>query len=200
MTGWALTPDEEEAVSQFTNSAPAEQHRVASAQLISIAEQVSDWDAPTPVKEWRARDVPEHLTWVGGFLGGMGVSLDIPRVDDPEEQVRATVAAVQDLLEGPAADEDVDSPMGRMPLGQVITNFYTFDVIAHAWDLARSQGLDVAFDEDWATGAFHGMSAMGPALEASGQFGTPQPVADDASIQERLIALLGRDPYWSPQD
>lgn len=186
-------------MSQFTDATPAEQHRVASDRLISIAEQVTDWDAPTPVKEWRARDVPEHLTWLAGFLGGMGVALDIPRVDDPAEQVRVQAAAVQALLEGPAAGEDVDSPMGRMPLARVINDFYTFDVIAHGWDLARSQGVDVAFDEDWATGAFHGMSAMGPALHASGQFGTPQPVADDASIQERLIALLGRDPHWRPQ-
>jgi uncharacterized protein (TIGR03086 family) len=192
-------PIEEDAVSQFTDATPAEQHRVASDRLISIAEQVTDWDARTPVKEWRARDVPEHLTWVGGFLSAFGVNLEIPRVDDPAEQVRVQAAAVQGLLEGPAAAEDVDSPMGRMPLAQVINRFYTFDVIAHGWDLARSQGLDVAFDEDWATGAFHGMSAMGPALEASGQFGTPQPVADDASIQDRLIALLGRDPYWRPE-
>jgi hypothetical protein len=40
---------------------------------------------------------------------------------------------------------------------------------------------------------------MGPALEASGQFGPPQPVGDDAPIQQRLIALLGRDPQWSPE-
>ena len=181
-------------MSEFTDATPAERHRVASDRLISIAEQVTDWDAPTPVKEWRARDVPEHLTWVAGFLGGMGVGLDVPRVDDPAEQVRVQALAVQALLDGAAADEAVDSPMGRMPLARVINDFYTFDVIAHGWDLARSQGLDVAFDEDWATGAFHGMSAMGPALHASGQFGTPQPVADDASIQDRLIALLTAGP------
>jgi uncharacterized protein (TIGR03086 family) len=194
-----FAPLEEDAVSHFTDSSPAEQHRVASDRLIAVASQVTDWDAPTPVKEWRARDVPEHLTWVGGFLSGLGVSLDIPRVDDPAEQVRVQAVVIQDLLDSPAAAEDVDSPMGRMPLAEVVNRFYTFDVIAHGWDLARSQGLDVAFDEEWATGAFHGMSAMGPALVASGHYGPPQPVGDDAPIQQRLIALLGRDPQWSPE-
>lgn len=113
-------------MSQFTESSPADQHRVASEQLVAIAEQVSDWDAPTPVREWVARDIPEHLTWLGGFLGGLGVSVDIPHHDDPAAQVRSQV-------------------------------------------------------------------------RASGQFGTPQPVADDAPIQERLMALLGRDPHWSPE-
>lgn len=198
MAGWALTPAKEDAVSQFTDATPAERHRIASARLAEIADRVTDWDARTPVKEWRARAIPEHLTWLGGFLGGMGVSVDIPRVDDPAEQVHVQAAIVQELLEDATADEEVDSPMGRMPLGEVIDSFYTFDVIAHGWDLARSQGEDVAFDEDWATTAFHGMSAMGPALAASGQFGTPQPVAADAPVQERLIALLGRDPHWRP--
>ena len=109
-------------MSHFTESSPADQHRVASDQLVAIADRVSDWDAPTPVREWVARDIPEHLTWLGGFLGGLGVSVDIPRLDDPAAQVCA-----------------------------------------------------------------------------SGQFGTPQPVAGDAPIQERLIALLGRDPHWSPE-
>lgn len=185
-------------MSQFTDATPADRHRVASARLVEIAERVTDWSAPTPVKEWTARAIPEHLTWLGGFLGGMGVGVDIPRVDDAAEQVRVQAAVVQALLEDAAALEQVDSPMGRMPLGEVVDSFYTFDVIVHGWDLARSQGEDVAFDEDWATSAFHGMSAMGPALEASGQFGTPQPVADDAPVQERLIALLGRDPHWRP--
>ena len=70
-------------MSHFTESSPADQHRVASEQLVAIAEQVSDWDAPTPVREWVARDIPEHLTWLGGFLGGLGVSVDIPHHDDP---------------------------------------------------------------------------------------------------------------------
>ncbi|HOT57104.1 MAG TPA: hypothetical protein PL014_08175, partial [Ornithinibacter sp.] len=70
-------------MSQFTESSPADQHRVASDQLVAIADRVSDWDAPTPVREWVARDIPEHLTWLGGFLGGLGVSVDIPHHDDP---------------------------------------------------------------------------------------------------------------------
>ena len=35
-------------------------------------------------------------------------------------------------------------------------------------------------------------------LRSSGQFGTRQPVADDASSEQRLAAFIGRDPYWAP--
>ena len=42
-----------------------------------------------------------------------------------------------------------------------------------------------------------GMQQMAPVIRASGQFGDQQPVADDASAQEKLIAFIGRDPHWS---
>jgi hypothetical protein len=181
-------------VSQFTESSPADQHRVASEQLVAIAEQVSDWDAPTPVREWVARDIPEHLTWLGGFLGGLGVSVDIPHHDDPAAQVRSgQVAGRGAVVPG---DRRADVRRGgagrrraRMGTPQPDADGAGDRLVLHRRTgpaapqprrrLARSQGLEVTFDEDWATGAFHGMSAMGPALHASGQFGTPQPVGED---------------------
>ena len=35
-------------------------------------------------------------------------------------------------------------------------------------------------------------------IRASGQFGQQQPVPDDASVQERFLAFIGRDPRWAP--
>lgn len=185
-------------MSTFTDATPAERHRSAAARLVEIAEQVTDWDAVTPVTEWQARDVVEHLTWISGMLASRGVALDLPHLEDPVAQTRAQADAVQALLDGPAASQVLDSPLGAQPLADLIDRIYTFDVVAHGWDLARSQGQDVTFDEDYAAGALAGMSAMGPALHASGHFGTPQVVADDATTQERLLALIGRDPHWRP--
>jgi uncharacterized protein (TIGR03086 family) len=186
-------------VSHFTHATPAERHRSAAARLLAIAEQATDWDAPTPVKEWRARDIPEHLRWICGMLAGMGVTLELAHPQDPVAQTGVLADGVQALLDGPAAGQVLDSPMGPLPLADVIDRFYTFDVVAHGWDLARSQGREGAFDEDYAANAFAGMSAMGEALHASGHFGTPRPVADDATMQERLLALIGRDPHWRPE-
>ncbi|NHB84556.1 hypothetical protein G7085_07850 [Tessaracoccus sp. HDW20] len=46
-------------------------HAELAARFAAIAEGVTDWDALTPVPEWRARDVVTHLvTWLPGFLGG----------------------------------------------------------------------------------------------------------------------------------
>ena len=185
-------------MSELTEATASERHRILAERFLDVADGVSDWDAPTPVKEWRTRDVVEHLTWLPGMLSGMGVDLQIPQADSSVDQLRAQTARVQEVLDGPEGEQVIDSQMlGMMPLTQVIDLFYNADLSLHAWDLARGSGQDLVLDEDYASANYEGMYGMGPALHASGQFGTPQPVADDAPIQDRLIAYIGRDPAWT---
>ncbi|HLV55581.1 MAG TPA: maleylpyruvate isomerase N-terminal domain-containing protein, partial [Actinotalea caeni] len=69
----------------LTELEPAERHRRVAAGLAAVAAQVTDWDAPSPVPQWRARDVVGHLVeWFPGFLAGGGVTLPAgPGPDDP---------------------------------------------------------------------------------------------------------------------
>ena len=185
-------------MSTLTEATTADRHRMLSDRFLQIADGVQDWDAPTPVKEWKTRDVVEHMGWLPEMLSGMGVTLDVPSADDPVQQLRNQTTAVQELLDGPEADRMIDTQMmGTMPLSQVIDQFYNFDLFAHGWDLAKGSGQEIELDEEYAAGAHQGMSAMGPALHESGQFGQPQPVAEDAPAQDKLLALIGRDPAWS---
>ncbi|MFX0537551.1 maleylpyruvate isomerase family mycothiol-dependent enzyme [Ornithinimicrobium sp. Y1847] len=184
-------------MSELTDLTPAERHRTLASRFLEIADGVDDWDAPTPVKEWTNRDVVAHLTWLPGMLAGMGVELDVPQHDDPVEQLRAQTEVVQERLDGPDGEQMVETGMmGQLSFSQVIDRFYNFDLFAHAWDLAKGSGQEIEVDEDYSAGAHAGMSAMGPALHASGQFGSPQPVADDAPASDRLLALIGRDRDW----
>lgn len=177
----------------------ADRHRILADRFAALIDGVRDWDAPTPVKEWTAGDAVDHLAWLPGMLAGMGVTLDVPAGGDRAQRFGAQTRAVQALLDAPDADRVIDTGMmGELPLSQVIDLFYNFDLYAHAWDLARATGQDTVTDEAYALGALEGMSAMGPSLQASGQFGAPQPVADDAPADERLMAFLGRDPNWRP--
>lgn len=186
-------------MSALTDATPAERHRLLAGRFAALIDGTTDWDARSPVPEWTAAEVVEHLGWLPGLLGQWGVTLDVPEADTPAERFRAQTAAVQAMLDGPDAGRIVETGMfGDLPLAHVIDQFYNFDLYAHAWDLARATGQAVSLEEDYAKGAYEGMSAMGPALHESGQFGTPQPVADDASYADKLIALIGRDPKWEP--
>lgn len=182
----------------------AQQHRDFAAGFTARVRGVTDWDAPTPVPQWRARDVVAHLIdWSTGFLAGGGVVLDggPSPSEDPEAAWAHHAAAVQALLEDPArADAPFEHP--RVPPGQsvgaTLANFYVPDVFMHTWDLARASGQDDRLDTAVVEEMYAGMSAAEDMIRASGQFGQRQPVADDAPVQDRFIALIGRDPHWRP--
>lgn len=164
-----------------------------------VVDGVTDWDAPTPVAEWRARDVVSHLTsWLPGFLQGAGYALVVPDDEDepPAAWARHRVALERLLAEHGA--EPLRHPMTPpgWTLAEGVDRFYTADVFMHTWDLARSSGQDPQLDAQSASELLEGMRAMGPVLRESGQFGQPQEVAGDAPVTDHLMAFIGRNPGW----
>jgi hypothetical protein len=103
----------------------AERHRRIANDFTAQVEQVTDWDAPTPVADWHARDVVEHLVWwLPGLLSGGGVDFPpAPRaVDDPPAAWRGHAATVQALLDDDdrAAAPFAHPHVGVMPAGAAI--------------------------------------------------------------------------------
>ncbi|WP_068255128.1 TIGR03086 family metal-binding protein [Janibacter corallicola] len=176
----------------------------AAATFTDRVRGTSDWDAPTPVPEWRARDVVGHLTtWLPDLLAaGSPVELDpVPSADeDPVAAWTATDAQVRALLEDPASEQVVFSHqyIGQLPLPAMLDQYFTSDVVFHTWDLARATGQDDGLDEDYIAGALEGMAAQEELIRSSGQFGEQQPVPQDASVQERFLSFIGRNPRWAP--
>ena len=182
----------------------AARHRAYADRFATLIAGVTDWTAPSPVKEWTARDVVAHLIdWFPGFLS-MGSDVQLPAgpavCDDPAGAWRVRAEAVQQILDDPATDDRIfhSRMFDDLPLAGAIDQFYTTDIFMHGWDLARASGQDDTLDEATCAEMLAGMEQMAPVIRASGQFGDQQPVADDASAQERLIAFIGRDPNWRP--
>ena len=177
---------------------PAERHRLVALKFGEIADAVSDWDAPSPVLEWTARDVVGHLVeWFPGFLGGGGVTLAVaPGSDDPADLWAAHSAAVQQLFDD--GDREFTHPfVGTHRLGGAVDRFYTPDIFMHSWDLARSADVDPELDPDFAEALPAGMRPLDEMLRSSGQYGRKREVGPDAQAIERLMAFVGRDPSWS---
>ena len=108
--------------------------------------------------------------------------------------------AVQELLDDPSTAETVltNRHLGEVPLPEAVDRFYTNDIFMHTWDLARSAGLDDRLDADSCADMVAEMVPLADVLAASGQYGPPVPVPDDADAQTRLLGLIGRDPFWTP--
>ena len=174
-------------------------HDRIAARFGEVVDAVVDWDAPTPVPEWIARDVVHHLTtWFPEFLAAGGVTIPSGRRDDPVGSWHAQVASVTELLTA-RGDETFTHPQaGTNTLAETAATFYTPDVMMHTWDLARATGQDDRIDEAMSASVLDGLLAASEMIRASGQFGVEQPVSPDADAQTRLMAFVGRDPQWHP--
>jgi uncharacterized protein (TIGR03086 family) len=116
--------------------------------------------------------------------------------DDPVGAWRVQTDAVQALLDdASSAERTYDFPhIGTMSLGQATDMIYTADVFMHRWDLARATGQDETMDPDKCAEMLAGMLPMDDVLRRSGQYGPSVEVADDADVQTKLLAFIGRTP------
>jgi uncharacterized protein (TIGR03086 family) len=163
------------------------------------------WDRRSPCESWNARDVVEHVI---GFhdaliLRPFGLKPDRPR-DDPRRRWQLTFDRLCEAFDCPDLLQRVvevppvgNNPPARRELTTLVPPL-TQDVLVHAWDLARALGADDRLDPSWCALFFEQLPADPDALSASGMFAAPVPIDDDADIQSKLLARLGRDPSWQP--
>ena len=181
---------------------PADEHRRIAGEFTATVEGAAPaaWDQPAPPEGWVARDIVRHLVeWFPAFLqGSTGIELPVgPSVDeDPVGAWRNQTDAVQALLDDPAAaGREYDLPhIGRMTLARAIDTIYTNDVFMHRWDLARATGQDETLDPAKCAEMLEGMLPLDDAMRESGQYGPRVEVPDDADVQTKLLAFIGRTP------
>lgn len=180
-------------------SAESERHARFASDFADVAGQVTDWDAQTPVPEWHAHDVVEHLIdWLPSVLSRWGgVDLAAPEGDDLVVRWQRRAADVQALLDDPeiAAREVTEGPFAGQTLAALVDQIYTADIYPHTWDLAKAAGVAVPIDPEFAAAALPGMRDIEPMLRASGQFGPAHPTTSTDPV-DRLMAFIGRDPEF----
>lgn len=183
-------------------SGPARRHADDAVRITELVESASagDWERPSPVAEWTALDVVDHLVqWPRGFLEGAGIKL--PQLDvgaDPVGAWRQHVADIQAILENPEGRVLSNPEIGDNPVDEAIDQFYTSDIWMHSWDLARALGREPDLGRERCAAALAGMEPLERMMRESGHFGPAVPVAPEASAQDRLVAFIGRDPAWQP--
>lgn len=179
----------------------ADTHRAHAATFTRLVEGTTDWNAPTPVADWRAHDIVEHLTsWLPSMLKGLGVYLEEVTATDPVEAWTDLHTRVQALLDDPArAQQRVTNFQGdEVALEGLLAQYYLPDVFMHAWDLAKATGQDLTLDPATTQSMVDGMTPVVDMLRTSGQYGDPVVLDESHSLEDRLIALIGRNPAWTP--
>jgi uncharacterized protein (TIGR03086 family) len=164
------------------------------------------WDRLSPCDGWDARAVLEHVI---GFhdvllLRPLGLKPERAR-DNPQQRWELTFHRLHEAFGRPGLFERVvevpsvgKSAAERLDARTLVPRL-TQDVLVHTWDLARAVGADDRLDPGWCLVFFDHLPADPNALTASGMFAAPVAVDDQADMQSKLLARLGRDPSWRPK-
>lgn len=175
--------------------------RRAHHEFSTRVDAITDWSAPTPDSEWNVTDLVRHVVveqqWVPPLVGGLTLA-------DAEQRIRPLgddLAAEWHLYSGLAiAAWDIVPAAAPVHLSYAVVTVEHYlreqvsDVTIHAWDLARATGTDDTLDPGLVAAVWEVLDEQRDMLGASGLFADPVPVPDDAPLQDRLLALTGRDP------
>lgn len=160
------------------------------------------WPLPTPDADWTVRDLVNHVTaeqlWAPELLAGCWIE-DVGGVfdgdvlgDDPVDRwVDASVQAREAFLAPDALDRRVHLSYGDESGAEYCAQM-TFDLVVHAWDLARATGGDEEVDPALVAWALRYAEARSTFLEPGPLFRGPLDVDDGADDLTRLLALTGR--------
>jgi uncharacterized protein (TIGR03086 family) len=162
------------------------------------------WGCPTPCKNWEVRSLVGHLVveqlWVPPLVtDGLTVAevgdrfAGDPLGADPVAAWDAAAAASLAAFGAPGAlRRTVHLSYGDRPAEEYAREMI-FDLVVHAWDLARGIEGDDKIDPELVDAVYSGLDPDVD-LSDSGLYDPPVPVPAEADEQTRLIALTGRRP------
>ena len=162
------------------------------------------WSDATPCSEWDVRALVNHVVgeqlWVVPLLDGktvaeVGDALDGDLLgEDPLATWTSSLAASRAAFGAPGALDSVVHLSFGDETGAGYCDQMALDALIHGWDLAKAIGADDTLPADSVEWALAGIEPVQEMLTASGAFGTPQAISDDANRQADLLARLGRTP------
>jgi uncharacterized protein (TIGR03086 family) len=162
--------------------------------LVDAVEQIpsESWDQPSNLDGWSIRDLVVHTTGSAAKLvtlaEGGEVGQEPSEPDDPVGQLRGLAARLKDAL----ARADLGAMRGDVPLRQAL-RFPVFGLTIHGWDVYRSQHRPVELPEDLLAFCREVVESVPEdQLRRPGLFGPAQPVPEDATPTDRLMAYAGR--------
>ena len=189
---------------------PIEMVEVAAQGFRSALEGVKaeQMSSPTPCSLWSVQQLINHNIKVSGFVQGIlegNVTVNPMEVDGSlpaegaVEALAANVAGVLELAKAPGLlQKTLETPFGPMVGGEFLMIPVT-DMLIHTWDLAKATGQNTAIDGSLVNILYPGLVQQMPqmrGMEQGGQafFGPEVMVSADASLQDKLIGLMGRQP------
>jgi uncharacterized protein (TIGR03086 family) len=187
---------------------------LADEALTKVVDQIKDdqWDMPMP--DWfPVGRTQENMTlrtiinyhvydeaWVPDVLDGkskreVGTKYDGDLLgDDPKASWHKYYdKAVEAVKNAADMTKVVHMSYGDYPAGEYLTHITSFRGF-RAYDIAKLIGVDPTLDPELVQGMWDAFSPHAEEWRAMGVFKEAVPVPDDAPLQDKLLAMTGRDP------
>ena len=188
---------------------------LADEALLSVVEQIKDdqWDLAVPI-EMTPRQPGSTLrqvigyhayddAWVPDTLAGktieeVGDAHGDPQGDllgdEPQAAFAAIVATAVSAVRGLVdLDKVVHLSYGDFPTREYLKHI-TYFRGSRVYDIARFIGADTSLPADLVQGLWDELAPQAEEWRKMSVFGPAVEVPDDAPLQDRLLALTGRDP------
>jgi uncharacterized protein (TIGR03086 family) len=179
----------------------------AAARTVANVDE-SQFGRPTPCTEWDVHALLNHLIlWTSHSLEarakGESVGQDLIDHDfaaDPgfaaayREQLDRALTAWAD----PATWERSLDVMGSPMPAADIAALNLAEMVLHSWDLAAATGQRYEVGDAAAAAALEAVEANAVLFREYKGFADPVEVPPTTSVLDRVLALSGRDPAWTP--
>jgi uncharacterized protein (TIGR03086 family) len=163
---------------------------------------------PTPCGDWDVQALLNHLIlWTSHSLErraqGESVAPELMEYDftaapDFALAYRAQLDRALAAWADPAVwDRELDVMGSKTPAADVGALIIA-ELVLHGWDLAAATGQDYSVSNRAAEAALHAVEANAELFRQYKGFADPVPTAADAPVLDRVLALSGRDPAWTP--
>jgi uncharacterized protein (TIGR03086 family) len=185
---------------------------LADAALLRVVEQIRDdqWDLVVPRELTPRRPgvtlrtvINYHAyddAWVPDVLEGKTVTAvgdahdgDLLGAEPKDAFARIVATAVSAVRAFTDLEKTVHLSYGDYPAREYLKHI-TFFRGARVYDISRFIGADPAMPADLVQGLWDELVSQAEEWRKLGVFGTAVEVAVDAPLQDRLLALTGRDP------
>jgi uncharacterized protein (TIGR03086 family) len=150
-------------------------------------------DAPTSCDGWNVRDLLNHMLETQRYFAGSARGEDV----SPPGPTPPDLLTQDPVADFASARADVLQAFGRQgaieKTGPALGIAFS-DQLLHGWDLARATGQDSTMPDGLPEAAYGTIHGLFTDEQRHGVFKPEQPVRDDATAQERLLAYTGRTP------
>jgi len=183
-------------------ASPADQISYQAGALHDLVAgvQADQWGNPTPCAKWSVRDLVNHLVGGGTIFAASfrGESVEMESAmpdmlgDDATSAWDGVIASFETAVSAPGAmDREVVLPFATLP-AQVALDIASFDLLVHAWDLARATGQSFDPPDNVVTAGRQVADTMVDGLRDGDTFTDAVDAPPGASLIDQLAAFCGR--------